>query len=102
VFDIQVKRIHEYKRQHLNALHIATLYLRLKHNPALDLPPRAYHLRRQGGAGLLHGQAHHPANHGAGPRPFNGDPDVNTRLRVAFVPNFNVPERRQLIVVPAV
>ena len=40
LFDIQVKRIHEYKRQHLNVLHVVTQYLRLKANPALDVAPR--------------------------------------------------------------
>ena len=42
LFDIQVKRIHEYKRQHLNVLHIITLYHRLKQNPDLTIPPRAF------------------------------------------------------------
>jgi glycogen phosphorylase len=42
LFDIQVKRIHEYKRQHLNVLHIITLYHRLKQNPVLAIPPRAF------------------------------------------------------------
>ncbi|MGO9154300.1 glycogen/starch/alpha-glucan family phosphorylase, partial [Mycobacterium sp.] len=42
MFDVQVKRIHEYKRQHLNILHIITLYHRLKQNPGLSIPPRAF------------------------------------------------------------
>src|SRR4029078_4158876 len=42
IFDVQVKRIHEYKRQHLAALHIITLYLRLRRNPSTDFPARTF------------------------------------------------------------
>jgi Carbohydrate phosphorylase len=42
MFDIQVKRIHEHKRQHLNVLHIVALYHRLKQNPGLSIPQRAF------------------------------------------------------------
>src|SRR5262249_59124580 len=42
LFDIQVKRIHEYKRQHLNVLYILSLYLRLKRDPKADIPARTF------------------------------------------------------------
>jgi starch phosphorylase len=89
LFDIQVKRIHEYKRQHLNALHIASLYRRLKQDPGLDVPPRAFVFGGKAAPGyflakriirLITALA----------ETVNGDPDVNSRMRVAFVPNLNV------------
>jgi starch phosphorylase len=95
MFDVQVKRIHEYKRQHLNALHVATLYGRLKREPGLDLPPRAFIFGGKAAPGyylakriirLITALA----------ETINGDPEVNGRLRVAFVPNFNV-QNAQLI-----
>ena len=46
LFDVQVKRIHEYKRQHLNILHVITLYKRLKNDPRIDVPPEDRHIRR--------------------------------------------------------
>ena len=52
IFDSQIKRIHEYKRQLLNALHIVILYNRLRQNPHLDVPPRTFLLCGQGGSGL--------------------------------------------------
>ncbi|SDW46056.1 glycogen/starch/alpha-glucan phosphorylase [Nitrosomonas communis] len=95
LFDIQVKRIHEYKRQHLNVLHIITLYRRLKENPGLKIPPRAFIFGGKAAPGyfmakriikLINAMA----------ETINADPDVNTRIKVAFVPNFNV-QNAQLI-----
>jgi len=60
LYDVQVKRIHEYKRQLLNVLHVITRYLRIINNPGSVTVPRVVVFRRQGGLGLPHGQANHP------------------------------------------
>jgi starch phosphorylase len=62
MYDVMVKRLHEYKRQLMKALHIITLYNRLKRRPVARHRPAHLHLRRQGGARLLHGQADHQAD----------------------------------------
>ena len=76
LFDVQVKRIHEYKRQHLNILHVIALYLRLKADAEHAVPAAHLHLRRQGRAGLSHGQADHQADQRGGRRGQSrcGDP----------------------------
>jgi starch phosphorylase len=89
VFDVQVKRIHEYKRQHLSALHIATLYRRLKAGQLLDAPPRAFIFGGKAAPGYFMAKRIIRLINGLA-EVVNNDPDVNTRLRVAFVPNFNV------------
>lgn len=89
LFDVQAKRIHEYKRQHLNALHIISFYNRLKKNPKLDIPARTF---------LFGGKAA-PSYHLAkliiklinsiGEK-VNNDPAVKGKIKVFFIPNFNV------------
>jgi len=89
LFDIQVKRIHEYKRQHLNALHIATLYHRIKSNPDIDIPPRAFIFGGKAAPGYFLAKRIIKLINAIG-ETVNDDPDVNQFLKVAFIPNFNV------------
>jgi starch phosphorylase len=89
IFDIQVKRIHEYKRQHLNVLHIVALYHRLKQNPGLSIPPRAFIFGGKAAPGYLMAKRIIKLINAVG-ETINADPDVNRFLKVAFVPNFNV------------
>jgi starch phosphorylase len=89
MFDIQVKRIHEYKRQHLNVLHIITLYHRLKQNPGLPIAPRAFVFGGKAAPGYFMAKRIIKLINAVG-ETVNNDPDVNQFLRVAFVPNFNV------------
>jgi len=95
MFDIQVKRIHEYKRQHLNALHIATLYHRIKDNPKADIPPRAFIFGGKAAPGYTMAKLMIKLITSIADT-VNNDPEVNDRLRVAFIPNFNV-QNGQLI-----
>ena len=60
IFDVQVKRLHEYKRQLLNVLHIISLYQQLQDDPNMDFRPQTFLFRGQGRPGLRCGQAHYP------------------------------------------
>jgi glycogen phosphorylase len=95
LFDIQVKRIHEYKRQHLNVLHVATLYRHLKDNPSLEISPRAFIFGGKAAPGYFLAKRIIKLINSVA-ETVNNDPDVNHRMRVAFVPNFNV-QNAQLI-----
>jgi len=89
LFDIQVKRIHEYKRQHLNILHVIALYARLLQDPRAAIPPRCFVFGGKAAPGyqmakliirLINGVA----------ETVNADPKVGGRIKVVFLPNFNV------------
>ncbi len=89
LFDVQVKRIHEYKRQLLNVLHVVTRYLAMLAEPAARLGAAHRDLRRQGRVELPHGQADHPADPRRG-AVVNARRAVAGRLKVVFMPNYGV------------
>jgi glycogen phosphorylase len=89
LFDIQVKRIHEYKRQHLNVLHVITLYNRLRRQPSLEVPPRAVIFAGKAAPGYARAKLIIRLINGVA-EVINADPAVAGRLAVAFLPDFNV------------
>ncbi len=93
LFDVQVKRIHEYKRQHLNALHIVTRYLRLKRNPGLDLPPRTFIFGGKAAPGYRMAKLIIKLINSIADV-VNADPDINGQIKVVFLPDFNVKNSR--------
>jgi starch phosphorylase len=89
MFDVLVKRIHEYKRQHLQVLHIVALYHRIKSNPALEIQPRTFIFGGKAAPGYHLAKLIIKLITSVGDV-VNRDPDVRGRLKVVFLPNFNV------------
>ena len=95
LFDIQVKRLHEYKRQHLKVLHILALYRRLKEGRKKDIVPTAFIFAGKAAPGYHMAKLMIKLITSTGDL-INDDPEVNQYLKVAFIPNFNV-KQAQLI-----
>jgi glycogen phosphorylase len=89
LFDVQVKRIHEYKRQHLAALHILTLYLRLQRDPQADVPARTFIFGGKAAPGYFMAKRIIKLINTIG-EIVNADSAVRDRLKVVYFPDFNV------------
>jgi starch phosphorylase len=96
IFDAQIKRIHEYKRQLLNVLHVLVLFNRLRDNPALSVPPRTiFFAGKAAPAYTLAKRIIHLINNVAAV--IDADPAVRGRLKVLFLPEYNVSLAQRLI-----
>jgi starch phosphorylase len=89
LFDVQVKRIHEYKRQHLNVLHVISLYHRIKSDPHFEVQPRTFIFGGKAAPGYRAAKLIIRLITAVG-EVVNRDPQVHDRLKVVFLPNFNV------------
>ena len=95
-FDVQIKRLHEYKRQLMNAFYILDLYFRIKANPSLKVVPRVFIFGAKSAPGYVRAKAiikliNEIANL------INNDQDTKDIIQVIFVPNYNVSKAEMII-----
>jgi glycogen phosphorylase len=95
IFDVQVKRIHEYKRQHLNILHVIGLYHRLKTDPGLEIHPRVFIFGGKAAPGYHLAKMMIRLITAVGDI-VNRDPGVRELIKVVFLPNFNVTNSQRI------
>jgi len=96
IFDVQIKRLHEYKRQLLNAIYILDLYFRMKQDPSLVVPPRVFVFGAKAASGYIRAKGVIKLINAIADL-VNNDPVVSRTLKVVFVHNYNVSSAEHII-----